>query len=653
MSKKKQMGNQRSDDEQALLESEERFRAIVMASSNVVYQMSPDWKEMRYLKGKDFLADTEDSSSLWIEKYILEEDRPNVLVTIEEAIRSKRVFELEHRVIHLDGTVGWILSRAIPLLNEQGEILEWFGTAKDITERKRIEGALRISEEKYRTLFNSIDEGFCIIEVLFDEQENPVDYRFLEVNSSFERQTGIQNAAGKRMREIAPEHEEHWFEIYGRVALTGEPVRFENPAVQLQRWYDVYAFRVSEPRLRRVAILFKDITERTRAEEDLRRSEERLRLILESAKGYAIFTTDAKGVINSWNVGASQVFGWSEAEILGQKCAVTFTPEDRATGEHQKELETAQAEGIAPDIRWHLRKDGSRVFINGVVHSLRDGQLNGFLKIGRDMTTQRQAEEALRENQKQLQLLNETLEQKVREKTAEVHQLASDVINATQRERQRISRVLHDDLQQRIFAIQMQMSFLRDGLPTESEIARKETSDIEKELAEIVKITRNLSIDVNPAILPGEGLSHAINWLATRMWEQYSFPVELQANGPFVISNEELHILLFQCVRELLFNVVKHAGASRAVVTMAWLEHGLRIEIQDDGKGFSINTTEEGISKQDDLPRSLGLPTIRHQLSMLGGRLEINSKPGAGTQVILFVPVTEAQKGVSVSADTP
>ena len=119
-------------------------------------------------------------------------------------------------------------------------------------------------------LFESIDEGFCIIEVLFDQNEKPVDYRFLQISPSFERQTGIKNAAGRRMREIAPQHEEHWFEIYGSIALTGEPMRFENEAKQLGRWYDVYAFRVEDPQRRRVGILFNDITERKRAEVEAR-----------------------------------------------------------------------------------------------------------------------------------------------------------------------------------------------------------------------------------------------------------------------------------------------------------------------------------------------------------------------------------------------
>ena len=149
--------------------------------------------------------------------------------------------------------------------------------ARDRAARKRAEAELRELEQNYRTLFELIDEGFCTIEVLFDESGKAVDYRFLQISPSFERQTGIENAAGRRMREIAPQHEEHWFDIYGRVALTGEPMRFENEAKQLGRWYDVYAFRVDDPHSRRVGILFNDITERKRAEAEARNSERRYR----------------------------------------------------------------------------------------------------------------------------------------------------------------------------------------------------------------------------------------------------------------------------------------------------------------------------------------------------------------------------------------
>ncbi|GAB7025150.1 sensor histidine kinase [Geotalea toluenoxydans] len=131
--------------------------------------------------------------------------------------------------------------------------------------------ALEESETRYRTLFDSMDEGFCIIEVVFDGNEKPTDYRFLVTNPAFEKQTSLSNVQGKRVRELLPELEEHWFEIYCRVALTGEPARFQRRAEQLQRWYDVYAFRFKQPEKRQVAILFNDITESKRAEEERER----------------------------------------------------------------------------------------------------------------------------------------------------------------------------------------------------------------------------------------------------------------------------------------------------------------------------------------------------------------------------------------------
>ena len=143
----------------------------------------------------------------------------------------------------------------------------------DVLEQSQAEEALRISENKYRTLFNSIDEGYCIIEVLFDEGNKPVDYRFLTLNPAFERQTGITDAVGKRMREIAPHHEEFWFETYGHIALTGETIRFEHLANALHRYYDVYAFRFGSAKDRQVGILFNDVTERKLVEETLRTSE--------------------------------------------------------------------------------------------------------------------------------------------------------------------------------------------------------------------------------------------------------------------------------------------------------------------------------------------------------------------------------------------
>jgi len=160
--------------------------------------------------------------------------------------------------------------------NSWVEPTEYTCIIRDITERKRAEEALRESEERYRMLFNSMDEGFCTIEVLFDRNQKPVDFRFLEVNPAFEKQTGITEAKGKFIRQIAPNLEQHWFDIYGKIALTGEPARFDNPAKELHGWYEVYAYRVGRPENRHVAIFFNDITARKQMEDTLRKSEQTL-----------------------------------------------------------------------------------------------------------------------------------------------------------------------------------------------------------------------------------------------------------------------------------------------------------------------------------------------------------------------------------------
>jgi PAS domain S-box-containing protein len=146
----------------------------------------------------------------------------------------------------------------------------------DISERKTAEHALHRSEERYRMLFNAQIDGFCIIKVIFDSGKVPIDYRFLECNPAFEEQTGLQKAEGKLMRELVPDHEEHWFELYGKVALTGEPASFENEAKALKRWFEGYAYRVDMPEDRHVAIIFNDITIRKQAEEKIQRHVEDL-----------------------------------------------------------------------------------------------------------------------------------------------------------------------------------------------------------------------------------------------------------------------------------------------------------------------------------------------------------------------------------------
>ncbi|WP_448661479.1 ATP-binding protein [Sphingomonas sp. CJ20] len=156
------------------------------------------------------------------------------------------------------------------------------GRRRQYEARSRLE-ELHRGADKYRSLFESIDAGFCVIDMVFDADGKPVDYVFLEANPAFARQTGLEDAVGKSMRSLAPGHEQHWFDIYGKVAMTGERVRFEEHAEALGGiWYDVYAFRVGEPPDTHVAVLFTDISDRRKMELALRESQERLKRLNET-----------------------------------------------------------------------------------------------------------------------------------------------------------------------------------------------------------------------------------------------------------------------------------------------------------------------------------------------------------------------------------
>jgi signal transduction histidine kinase len=215
---------------------------------------------------------------------------------------------------------------------------------------------------------------------------------------------------------------------------------------------------------------------------------------------------------------------------------------------------------------------------------------------------------------------------------------------AEQEERQRISQILHDDLQQRLFAIKTQLAFLvNDSDPDKSPASMKEElKQIQRWLSDAIGITRSLSIDLSPIILQGEGLAEAILWLTSQMKERHGLIVQMETRDNLKDLDNHMRMLLFQTIRELFFNVVKHAGTSHATIKLERVDQHARVTISDRGQGFEVATV------MNDSKTAHGLLVIQDRLGLMGCNLEIASEPGQGTQIVIEAPMTDS----SVSTET-
>ncbi len=253
---------------QALRESEQRFRALVTASSDVVYRMSADWSEMRHLNGREFIADTHEPNRNWMERYIHPADRALVQVAIEKAIRQRRVFDLEHRVILADGSLGWTHSRAVPMIDDAGAITEWIGMASNVTDRKLAADAFAQQRRLYEAILTNTPD----LAYIWD-----LDHRFIYANEGLLKMWGKSwaEAIGKNCLELG--YEPWHAEMHGReieqVKATKLPVRGEVPFTGTygRRHYDYLLVPVTgeDGEVIAVAGTTRDVTERKQLESSL------------------------------------------------------------------------------------------------------------------------------------------------------------------------------------------------------------------------------------------------------------------------------------------------------------------------------------------------------------------------------------------------
>jgi PAS domain S-box-containing protein len=280
---------------------------------------------------------------------------------------------------------------------------------REAVERARSEAALRESEQRYRSLFNSVDAGFCVVEVRFAPDGTAEDYRFLEVNRSFETYTGVVGGSGRWMREIAPDHEQHWIDLYGRVARTGVSERVELSATALgDRWYLVHAYRVDRPEQNHVAILFSDLTERRRTELALERSREELEFAAAAAQLGRFDYRPREGTL-TWDDRCRALFGLKPGAPVSYEGAYLagLHPDDRERADQAvaAALDPAGPGRFEVEYRTVGIEDGVLRYISALgLAFFEDGVPVRLIGTVQDVTKDREATAALREVSERLRL---------------------------------------------------------------------------------------------------------------------------------------------------------------------------------------------------------------------------------------------------------
>ena len=329
------------------------------------------------------------------------------------------------------GTARWWDVRVTPIFGADGQPEKLLSVSRDITAMHTAEAALRAGEERFKAILDTIEAAFAIVQVKFDAQDQPMDYRFVEANPAFERQAGV-NLRGRWVKEFAPDLEQFWFDTYGRVAKTGEPANFESYAKMFERWFDVRAVRVGDPAERQIAIFFSDVTARRVAEDRLRASEalarenaERVQLAL--AAGAIIGTWHWDLPTDRFTVDEAFAGLFALDPALGcegiplAQIIETVHPDDQAGLASAINEVIARGGNYAHQYRVR-RADGRYCWIeaNGRVDYALDGTPQSFPGVLLDVEERRAVEMERDRVTAELRALTETLEQRIIERSADL-----------------------------------------------------------------------------------------------------------------------------------------------------------------------------------------------------------------------------------------
>jgi PAS domain S-box-containing protein len=664
---------ERKRAEEALRESEQKYRLLVEQLPAITYTaaldeasttlyVSPQVQQILGVSPDNYKADPD----LW-RKLLHPDDLSRVIKAVEAIHKTGVPFSCEYRMIAQDGRIVWVRDEAGIVKDVNGKPLYLQGVMYDITAAKQTEAALRESEEEYRGLaersfdmiFSTDTEGFNTYISLASERifgfkpEEMVGKHFTQFLTPPSQQKAIQHfredVKGLKTPDViqleaVKKDGSHIVIEISHTTLVRDGISFGTQGIirdvtdrikaqqELQEAHDKLESRVQQRTAElagAVEKLQKEIAERKRAEESLRQAEERFRTIFENAV-VGIYRTTPDGQIQMANPAIVKLMGYNSFDELSRVNLEKDGFDPSTPRSVFKQL--IERDGLVSGLEsiW-LRRDGSRLYVLENAFAVRDtdGNILYYEGTAQDITKRKEAEDKLMLYQEQLR------------------SLASQLSFAEERLRRKIATDLHDNVSQNLAISKMKLEAFAQSVNSDQAESLKEISNL---IGQTIEVSRSLTFEMSPPVLYELGFIPALGWLANQTRQRFGIETEVVDDGkpkPLVL---DVSVLLFQAVKELVNNVVKHAKARNLKITTSRVGGSICVAVEDDGVGFDmahvISARNRSAKKDtsDYLSRGFGLFNIRERLNHISGSIEIHSKSGRGTLVTLTAPLLKTRK---------
>jgi PAS domain S-box-containing protein len=610
---------ERKRAEEAIKESERKLKVILDKSPIHIWAF--DGETYNYLnKAYTDFTGLESTGHLTIEswkKYVHPDDMEESSKIWMNAWKNKSEHDNFFRLKNIEGEYRDFWCHAVPVFDENGKFTHFQGYNIDITERKRAEEALKDNEVRFRELFEHMSSAVAV----YKPENGGDDFIFKDCNHALLgiEQVNKEQIIGKRVTEVFPSVKEFGlFEIFKRVYRTGNAEYFPVALYKDQRisgWRENYVYKLPSGE---IVAIYDDITERKKAEEVLRESEEKYRVLVENSPNLVAIYQE--GTLTYVNKAMCERLGWTFQEMTSP----SFDPVEKIIPQRFQSL-------VKEDIAKKLRRED--VHPCEVSIKTRDGSEipvivkgQGILYHGKpadeiihiDITERKKAEKQLKKNHEQLRAL------------------AFKLSSIEERERKHIAEGIHSSIIQPLVFLDVKVKSL--GKITKDTKLTEAYRQMRTILAELIEKSRTFTFDLSYPILYELGLESAIEeWLRTEIKDKHKIAVEFKAETQSKDLDQNIVTFLFKSVKELLINIVKHAKANNVKVSVAGKQNNIILCVEDDGCGFESFHS----GKKHKSLTGFGLFNIREQVTHLGGEVSIDSKAGIGSKITLTVPLED------------